>query len=103
MFTLTCEATEPHGPHQHEKIWVKAELPYLRLPETYPDTWKATYRCPGRVDVTETTHWDTVQIHTACPECEQCIDDAIAMVKAMQVPRWTIHNLPHGATVKVAG
>lgn len=47
MFAMQCKITEPHQPHTFVKRWRKIQLPFLRNPENYPDSWNAAYYCSG--------------------------------------------------------
>lgn len=47
VFTMHCPNAEPHDRHSFTKLWRKIDLPNLREPEIYPESWNATYRCPG--------------------------------------------------------
>lgn len=98
MFKLTCGKLEPHEAHQHEVKWRKEDLPFLRNAADYPDEWTATYDCTGVVGAHD--NWDTVQVHTECPDCEELINEAVAIAKLMGVERWSHYKLPHAVTVK---
>lgn len=46
-FSMHCPESAPHAPHLFIKTWRKSKLLFLRNPDTYPDTWKSPYLCPG--------------------------------------------------------
>ena len=74
MFKRTCGDTDPHPAHQYIKIWTKAELPHLRDPELYPDTWPSGYKCDGIT----IEAWEVVYLHDNCARCEACAENAVA-------------------------
>lgn len=73
MFTRSCGENAPHSAHEYVQLWRKAELPFLLHPDEYPDSWESPYSCQG----VTTTPWNVVYMHTNCPECEGCADEAI--------------------------
>ena len=70
MFVGSCASTETHSAHTWNKTWVKAELPDLWMPESYPDSWETTYRCSGH------TSYGTRAVQTALREYDYHTWDA---------------------------
>ena len=76
MFALQCDQTTPHLAHEHIKRWRKVQLPHLKSPDLYPDSWNAWYRCPG------VEAWYITYLHQECPVCMKCADVAVTMANS---------------------
>jgi hypothetical protein len=85
MFPRQCDEAKQHEPHVYDKFWRKADLPELRHPDLYPESWYATYQCPGVAILA----WTVEYLHEDCTPCEACAD----MATEAAVRRGSLHEV----------